>query len=47
MRVSGMPYTVIRPVALRNEPRGLRGVTFATMGIMTSATSPAQMPPPL
>ena len=32
LRDSGMPYTVIRPVALRNEPRGLRGVTFATMG---------------
>ena len=32
LRDSGLPYTVVRPVALRNEPRGQRGVTFAVMG---------------
>ncbi len=32
LRDSGLPYTVVRPVALRNEPRGRRGINFGGMG---------------
>ncbi len=32
LRDSGLPYTVIRPVALRSGPRWQRGVNFGVMG---------------